>query len=95
MLCDMRSEYADGRLIEGVDVACGEYDEIGKTADVSGACLTMTHDHGLDQDVIEWALRRGFAFVGGVAAERRPSAPRSGSRTKIFQRLIARACACR
>lgn len=67
-LCDMRTEYADERAIEGVTVVCGDFDEVGQNADTSGICLTMTHDHGLDQDVVEWALRRGFAFVGGVGS---------------------------
>jgi xanthine dehydrogenase accessory factor len=30
--------------------------------------LVMTHDHQLDQAVIEWALRRGARFVGGVGS---------------------------
>ncbi len=67
-MCDMRTEYADERAIEGVRVVCGDFDEVGKGADTSGICLAMTHDHGLDQDVIEWAIRRGFAFVGGVGS---------------------------
>jgi xanthine dehydrogenase accessory factor len=32
------------------------------------ALLVMTHDHQLDQAVIEWALGRGFGFVGGVGS---------------------------
>jgi xanthine dehydrogenase accessory factor len=32
------------------------------------ALLVMTHDHQLDQAVIEWALLRGFGFVGGVGS---------------------------
>src|SRR5262249_35751786 len=35
---------------------------------VEAAVLVMTHDHALDQDAIEWALRRGFAFVGGIGS---------------------------
>lgn len=31
-------------------------------------CVVMTHDHRLDQDVIEWALGAGFGFVGGVGS---------------------------
>jgi xanthine dehydrogenase accessory factor len=48
----------------------------------ASACVVMTHDHQLDQRAIEWALRTGFAFVGGV-----------GSRAKAertSQRLAAR-----
>jgi xanthine dehydrogenase accessory factor len=29
----------------------------------------MTHDHALDQRAIEWALKAGFAFVGGVGSK--------------------------
>ncbi|MBI4704633.1 MAG: XdhC family protein [Deltaproteobacteria bacterium] len=49
------------------------------------AALVMTHDHDLDERAIQWALARGFAFVGGV-----------GSRAKaarIRQRLVARGLA--
>jgi len=30
--------------------------------------LVMTHDHKLDQAAIEWAIERGFGFVGGVGS---------------------------
>jgi xanthine dehydrogenase accessory factor len=83
-LCDMRTEYADDRAIEGVTVVCGDFDEIGKNADVSGICLTMTHDHGLDQDVIEWGLRRGFAFVGGVGSRAKAERTRQRLEHKGF-----------
>ena len=57
----------EGRL-EGVTTVVGDYDEVGKTIDPNGVFITMTHDHALDQSAIEWALRRGFAFVGGVGS---------------------------
>jgi xanthine dehydrogenase accessory factor len=40
--------------------------------------VVMTHDHQLDQQVIEWALGRGFAFVGGVGS--RAKAARTAQR---------------
>lgn len=95
-LCDMRPEYADGRTVdgstgggtsrfpEGVSVFCGDYDDVGKTVDVSGVCLTMSHDHGIDQDVIEWALRRGFAFVGGVGSRAKAERTRQRLEHKGF-----------
>ena len=46
----------------------GDYYDVGKGFPKHAAVLVMTHDHALDQDVIEWALRRGFAFVGGVGS---------------------------
>jgi xanthine dehydrogenase accessory factor len=32
------------------------------------AALVMTHDHQLDQAAVEWALKKGFGFVGGVGS---------------------------
>jgi xanthine dehydrogenase accessory factor len=57
----------EGRL---ADVTCvvGDYDDVGRALPKHAAVLVMTHDHALDQEVIEWALGRGFAFVGGVGS---------------------------
>jgi xanthine dehydrogenase accessory factor len=41
---------------------------VGRGLPEHAAVLVMTHDHALDQEVVEWALRRGFAFVGGVGS---------------------------
>jgi xanthine dehydrogenase accessory factor len=57
----------DGRLA-GVSCLVGDYDDVGRTIPNHAAVLVMTHDHALDQEVVEWALRRGFAFVGGVGS---------------------------
>jgi len=57
----------EGRL-DGVTCIVGDYDDVGRSLPAHGAVLVMTHDHALDQDVVEWALRRGFAFVGGVGS---------------------------
>jgi xanthine dehydrogenase accessory factor len=56
-----------------VRLLLAEHDDPEVTAalprDLSGAAaVVMTHDHGLDQAVIEWALARGFGFVGGVGS---------------------------
>ena len=53
--------------IAGVRCISGDYDDV-EDADPRGACLVMTHDHVLDQEAIEWALAKGFAFVGGVGS---------------------------
>lgn len=42
------------------------------------ALLTMSHDHALDQAVIEWGLVSGFGFVGGVGS--RAKAARTAAR---------------
>jgi xanthine dehydrogenase accessory factor len=37
----------------------------------------MTHDHQLDQVVIEWALAAGFGFVGGVGSRAKAARTRA------------------
>jgi xanthine dehydrogenase accessory factor len=65
---DARDAWAkDGRL-DGVRCIVGDYDDVGRELPQTSAVLVMTHDHALDQQAIEWALRRGFAFVGGVGS---------------------------
>jgi xanthine dehydrogenase accessory factor len=46
----------------------GDFEQAGRLVRKGGAVLAMTHDHQLDQRVIEWALREGYAFVGGVGS---------------------------
>lgn len=45
-----------------------DFEQAGHLVRKTGAALAMTHDHQLDQRVIEWALREGYAFVGGVGS---------------------------
>ena len=61
---DAREGWGDEARIEGVRCINGDHDDV----DVRGACLVMTHDHQLDQQVIEWALGKRFAYVGGVGS---------------------------
>ena len=75
-VCDSREEAADpARLPGGRPVRLLHADpddpEVlqGFPTDRSRcAALVMTHDHQLDQAAIEWALGRGFGFVGGVGS---------------------------
>jgi xanthine dehydrogenase accessory factor len=39
--------------------------------------LVMTHDHKLDQAAIEWAIERGFGFVGGVGSRAKAARTRA------------------
>lgn len=64
---DAREGWGDQERIEGVRCVRGEHDDV-EDADPRGACLVMTHDHQLDQRAIEWALAKGFSFVGGVGS---------------------------
>jgi xanthine dehydrogenase accessory factor len=51
------------------------------------ALLVMTHDHVLDQEVIEWALAKGFGFVGGVGSR----AKAARTRARLEARGVAQA----
>lgn len=48
------------------------------------AMLVMTHDHQLDQAVIEWAIASGFGFVGGVGSRAKAAKTRTRLETKGF-----------
>ena len=46
--------------------------------------VVMTHDHQLDQQVIEWALRQQFSFVGGVGSRAKAARTRTRLEAKSF-----------
>jgi len=46
--------------------------------------LVMTHDHQLDQTAIEWAIRKGFGFVGGVGSRAKAARTRARLEAKGF-----------
>jgi xanthine dehydrogenase accessory factor len=73
----------EGRL-PGVTCVVGDYDDVGQAFPVHGAVLVMTHDHALDQDVVEWALKMGFAYVGGVGSRAKAKRTRDRLSAKGF-----------
>lgn len=81
---DGRETWGAEARLEGVRSVVGEFDEVGREVDARGACLVMTHDHALDQRVVEWALRRGFAFVGGVGSRAKAERTRQRLEAKGF-----------
>ena len=81
---DARDAWGEEGRIEGVRCIAGEYDEVGRGVDPSGVCLVMTHDHALDQRAIEWALERGFAYVGGVGSRAKAERTRQRLEAKGF-----------
>lgn len=62
----------------------GDFELVGRTVGRHGAALTMTHDHQLDQRVVEWALREKFAFVGGVGSRAKLARTRARLEAKGF-----------
>ena len=82
---DSRDEWADDeKRIPGARCVVGEFDEVGRDIDPRGVCLVMTHDHALDQRAIEWALKRGFAYVGGVGSRAKAERTRQRLEAKGF-----------
>jgi xanthine dehydrogenase accessory factor len=97
-LCDGREAAADparvgapdesgSTVTEPVRVLHAEHDDPevlrALPTDLGGAALlVMTPDHQLDQVVIEWALVRGFGFVGGVGSRAKAARTRTRLETK-------------
>jgi xanthine dehydrogenase accessory factor len=81
---DAREAWGSEGRIEGVTCVVGDYDDVGKTIPSSGAFLVMTHDHALDQDAIEWGLRHGFAYVGGIGSRAKAQRTRDRLAAKGF-----------
>jgi len=81
---DERDAWAEEGRIPGVRCIVGEHDEVGKDFPRDGAVLVMTHDHGLDQRAIEWALGEGFAYVGGVGSRAKAQRTRDRLAAKGF-----------
>jgi xanthine dehydrogenase accessory factor len=77
VLVDAREGAAEpsrlGSGAEGVALIAADHDDPEVAGalprDLSAAAVVvMTHDHQLDQAAIEWAIGRGFGFVGGVGS---------------------------
>ncbi len=81
---DAREEWGKEGRIPGVRTVVGDHDEVGMEIPTSGAFLVMTHDHALDQAAVEWALRRGFAFVGGIGSRAKAQRTRDRLSAKGF-----------
>jgi xanthine dehydrogenase accessory factor len=81
---DSRESWGREGRFEGVRSVVGEFDEVGRLVPREGAVLVMTHDHATDQNVVEWALKQGFAFVGGVGSRAKAERTRARLEAKGF-----------
>jgi len=81
---DARDGWGEEGRIPGARCVVGDFDEVGRDVDPRGACLVMTHDHALDQRAVEWALSRGFAYVGGVGSRAKAERTRQRLEAKGF-----------
>lgn len=74
---------------EGVRLILAEHDDPEVRAALPAdraraALLVMTHDHQLDQAVIEWGLGQGLGFVGGVGSRAKAARTRARLEAKGF-----------
>jgi xanthine dehydrogenase accessory factor len=85
-LVDEREEWAERDVPTDARVrrVTGDFGFVGKSVPRRGVALTMTHDHQLDQRVVEWALRERFAFVGGVGSRAKAARTRARLEAKGF-----------
>ncbi len=81
---DARDAWGEEGRIPGVRTVVGDWDDEGRELPKSAAVLVMTHDHALDQQAIEWALKRGFAYVGGVGSRAKAKRTRDRLEAKGF-----------
>ena len=81
---DAREAWGKEGRIPGVRTVVGDHDDVGLEMPTTGAFLVMTHDHALDQAAIEWALARGFAFVGGIGSRAKAQRTRDRLTAKGF-----------
>jgi xanthine dehydrogenase accessory factor len=81
---DARDRWGQEGRIPGVRSVVGDYDDVGRDLPCSAVFLVMTHDHALDQQAIEWGLRRGFALVGGVGSRAKAQRTRDRLTAKGF-----------
>ncbi len=62
----LHAEHDDPEVLRGLPKDLGR-----------AALLVMTHDHQIDQVVVEWALAKGFGFVGGVGSRAKAARTRA------------------
>ncbi len=84
---------ASGAGTGALRVLCAEHDGPEVLAGLGASpersfCVVMTHDHQLDQAVIEWALGRGFSFVGGVGSRAKAARTRERLKAKGFAEAL-------
>ncbi|EYF08987.1 XdhC family protein [Chondromyces apiculatus] len=70
------------RPAQSVRLVHADHDDPEVTALFSGAfpeaaAVVMTHDHQLDQTAVEWAITRGFGFVGAVGSRAKAARTRA------------------
>lgn len=88
LLDDREEAHQSGRLEDpAIECLFTNHDDpqvLAQVAPQRAFAVVMTHDHQLDQDVVEWAIRVGFAFVGGVGSRAKAARLRTRLLAKQF-----------
>jgi xanthine dehydrogenase accessory factor len=82
---DEREGWGDAARFPEAQVRCDGFACLGEVVPRDGALLVMTHDHQLDQRALEWALREGYAFVGGIGSRAKALRTRARLEAKGFE----------
>ena len=91
VVCDAREQLVAALPVQPrrIVALCADHDDPEVRAALGDALaniamVVMTHDHQLDQRVVEWALRAGFGFVGGVGSRAKAARCRARLEAKAF-----------
>lgn len=81
---DEREGWADAARLPDARVIAASWTALAEHVGRDGAVIVMTHQHQLDQDAVEWALREGYAFVGGIGSRAKALRTRARLAAKGF-----------
>ncbi len=81
---DEREGWADAARLPDARVVAASWTALSAHVRRDGAVIVMTHQHQLDQEAVEWALREGYAFVGGIGSRAKALKTRARLEAKGF-----------
>ena len=69
-IVDAREEWANGERFPAADVLCRDPEAVAREIEATGAeyAVVVTHDHAVDQRVVQELLRKDLKFVGMVGS---------------------------
>lgn len=83
-VADEREAWADAARLPDARVLAASWTSLAAHVGREGAVLVMTHQHQLDQEAVEWALREGYAFVGAIGSRAKALRTRARLSAKGF-----------
>ena len=83
-VADEREGWADAARLPDARVIVASWTALSEHVGRGGAVIVMTHQHQLDQEAVEWALREGYAFVGGIGSRAKALRTRARLAAKGF-----------